>query len=237
MAKRKSTAQAASAARRDAPSTAAPAAAAAPPTPSAPAGRRDKAELRATAARKRQRQTLLIALAGGAILLLLAVFIVVNLRGRQPAAGEETFASQGNLHIALGSVSPVAYNSMPPTSGPHYENLAAWGNQPQPIRYEHLVHNLEDGGVVVYYQCPDGCPEVITELETVLEPYFAQGRNVVLTVNDPTWTLGGSQPLHQDMGAPIMLTAWRKRLPLQTADAETIRAFVDRYEGIDHHRG
>lgn len=237
MAKRKSTARAGSAMRRETPSTAAPAATTAPSAPSATTGRRSKAELRAASARKRRNQNLLLAAAGGAILLLVVAFMVVNLRGRQPVAGEETYASQGNLHIALGSVSPVAYNSTPPTSGPHYENLAAWGNQPQPIRYEHLVHNLEDGGVVVYYQCPDGCPEVVAELETVLEPYFAQGRNVVLTVNDPAWTLGGSQPLHQDMGAPIILTAWRKRLPLQTVDAEIIRAFIDRYEGIDHHRG
>lgn len=215
--------------------------AAAQTTAQAPAksasGQRNKAELRAAAARKRKTQNLMLAVAGGAILLLVVAFAAVNIRSNQPVAGEESFPAQGNLHIPLGSTSPIAYNSAPPTSGPHYENLAAWGYQSRPIRYEHLIHNLEDGGVVVYYQCADGCPELIAELENVLDPYFAQGRNVVLTPNDPTWTISGSQPLHQDMQSPIVLTAWQKRLAMDTVDAETIRAFVDRYEGIDHHGG
>lgn len=230
MAKRKSAARAtAAAATSTATST---------PTPAATTRtRRSKAELRAAAARKRRQQNWMLAAAGGVILVLVVALVVNNVRRNQPVAGEETFPAQGNLHIPLGSFSPVTYNSTPPTSGPHYENLAAWGHQPQPIRYEHLVHNLEDRGVVIYYQCPDGCPDLVAELESVLEPYFAQGRNVVLTRNDPTWTLDGSLALHQDMGAPIVLTAWRKRLALETVDAEIIRAFVDRYEGIDHHRG
>lgn len=247
MAKRKSKARAASATTT--PATAA--VAAATPTATIPdttstaansaasgtAGRRSKTELRAAAARKRRNQNWMIAAAGGVVLLLIVGLMVANIRGSRPVAGEETFTSQGNLHIPLGSVSPVAYNSMPPTSGPHYENLAAWGYQPQPIRYEHLVHNLEDGGVVIYYQCPVSCPELVDELRDVLEPYFAQGTRVVLTVNDPSWNLGGGEALHQDMGAPIVLTAWRKRLAMDSVDAEIIRAFVENYEGIDHHRG
>ncbi len=104
----------------------------------------------------------------------------------------------------FGSTSPIAYNSTPPTSGPHYETLAAWGVH-RPIRYEHLVHNLEDGGVVIYYQCADGCPELVEQLSAIVDPYFRTGRNVVMAPNDPAWTIGGSEPLHRDMGASIAL--------------------------------
>ena len=88
--------------------------------PRSSSGRRTaKAELRKAAARKRRRQNLL--LFGGVALV--AVFVIalvgVNLLGQRPVAGEEKFSSQGNTHIDFGSVSPIAYNSTPPTSVPH----------------------------------------------------------------------------------------------------------------------
>jgi hypothetical protein len=39
------------------------------------------------------------------------------------------------------------------------------------------------------------------------------------------------------MGATIALTAWGKLLTMDAVDAAAIRTFVERYEGIDHHRG
>jgi hypothetical protein len=193
--------------------------------------------MREAAARKRRNQNLILIGAGVLVAALVIGLVVLNFRRNQPVVGEQSFTSQGNVHIPLGSISPIAYNSIPPTSGPHYENLAAWGSHMEPQRYEHLVHNLEDGGVVVYYQCEDGCPELVAELESILEPYFAAGRHVALVPNDPTWTVGGSQPLHRDMGARIALTAWQRLLTMDEVDAETIRQFIERYEGIDHHQG
>ncbi len=194
-----------------------------------------KAMLAEAAERKRRRQNLMLIAAGVAVVLLVVAGVALSWRNAQPVVGESTFTSQGNVHIPLGSTSPVVYNSVPPTSGPHYENIVAWGRQPEPVRYEHLIHNLEDGGVLVYYQCPEGCPELVAELEEVLEPYLAGRRNVVLTTNDPDYRIGTSGPLHQDMGARIALTVWGKLLTMDEVDAEAIGAFVERYEGIDHH--
>ncbi len=194
---------------------------------------RRREQLRAAAAARRRRQNLMIYSGGALIVLIVAALVLVSIRRSQPVVGETTFAAQGNLHIPLGTVSPVEYNSTPPTSGPHYENLAAWGIHNQPVRYEHLVHNLEDRGVVIYYQCPEGCPEMLEELRAVVEPFIDSGRYLVLTPNDPSWGAGG----HKDMGAPIALVAWRKLLLMDEVDAEIIRTFIERYEGIDHHRG
>jgi hypothetical protein len=78
---------------------------------------------------------------------------------------------------------------------------------------------------------------MVDALRAIVGPMADSGMNVVLAPNDPTWTVGGSQPLHKDMGAPIALTAWRKLLLMDEVNEETIRTFVERYEGIDHHGG
>jgi hypothetical protein len=104
------------------------------------------------------------------------------------------------------------------------------------VRYEHLIHNLEDSGVVIYYQCEDGCPDLVAELETILNPLIADGRHIVLARNDPNWVENGQQ-LHKDMGARIALAAWRKLLLMDEVNADTILNFIEKYEGIDHHRG
>jgi hypothetical protein len=220
-----------------APMTAAAAAAPAAVPPASAQSMSRKEMQRIAAERKRKRQTLMMAAWGAAAVVVVALLAVMYWRNQQPVVGETTFATQGNLHIALGSTAAVEYNSVPPTSGPHYENIVGWGAHVEPVRYEHLIHNLEDGGVVVYYQCPEGCPELVAELEAVLEPFWAADRNVVLAPNDPNFRIGASAPLHKDMGAQIVLTAWRKHLAMDGVDAETIRTFVERYEGIDHHRG
>lgn len=194
-----------------------------------------KQGIRAQVAQRRRNQNLILAGVGAVFVVLIGLIVYLNVRGSQPVTGETVLASQGNIHIDFGSPSPVAYNSTPPTSGPHYGNLVGWGIYQEPQRYEHLVHNLEDGGVVVYYQCPDGCPELVQELTDLVRPYIDQGRHVVLVPNDPNWSINGSQPLQQDMDARIAITAWQRILKLDEVDSGAIRTFIERYEGIDHH--
>lgn len=194
-----------------------------------------KQGIRAQVAQRRRNQNLMLAAAGGVLVLLIGLIVYLNIRGAQPVVGETALASQGNMHIDYGSPSPITYNSIPPTSGPHYGNLVSWGIHADPQRYEHLVHNLEDGGVVIYYQCPEGCPELVQELEALVQPYVAQGRHIVLAPNDPTWSINGGPPLHQDMEARIAVTTWQRILKLDEVDSGKMRSFIERYEGIDHH--
>lgn len=197
--------------------------------------RASREELRELVAKRRRNNNLMVFGIGGLLVLVAVVVIYLNIQGSQPVGGEESVATMGNTHIAQGSLSPVRYNTTPPTSGPHYPGLAPWGVNRQPQRYEQVIHNLEDGGVIVYYQCADGCPELIDQLTGVLKPYADAGRKVMLVPNDPTWTEGGSQPLHQDMGTRIALVTWQRIDKFDDFDADRIRAFVDRYEGVDHH--
>ena len=77
---------------------------------------------------------------------------------------------QGNLHIQLETDAHVPYNSNPPTSGPHLPYIAPWGVHTEPISKELQVHNLEDGGVMVQYNCPSGCPDLVEKLKVDRRP-------------------------------------------------------------------
>ncbi len=150
-------------------------------------------------------------------------------------AGEVTHPMQGNLHIDRAQRSPVPYNSTPPTSGPHFSNIVAWQVYDEVTVYEQLVHNLEDAGVIVYYQCDPACPDLVQQLTDLLQPLMDEGRHIVLLPNDPSATLSNGTPIHADMGATIAVTAWRKILKLDEFDAAKIEAFIAEYEGHDHH--
>jgi len=197
--------------------------------------RQRRQEAQEAVARRRRNQNILVWGGATVIVALIALVIYLNVRAQAPVSGAESFPTQGNVHIDYGSRSPIEYNSVPPSSGPHYGNLVAWNIYDEPIRYEQLVHNMEDGGVIVYYQCPDGCPELVEQLATTVEPFLRADRHVVMAPNDPTWTANGSQPLHEDMGARIAVVAWQNVLKLDEYDHDRIRAFIERYEGIDHH--
>lgn len=197
--------------------------------------RERRQQQREEVARKRRNQNLMVAGGGAVLVLLIGLVLYLNFRAQAPLDGEEVFNTQGNSHIDQGSLSPIEYNSTPPSSGPHYGNLVAWQVYTEPIRYEQLIHNLEDGGVIIYYQCEDGCPDLVEEIAGVAQPFIDAGRHVVVAPNDPNFVVGGSQPLHKDMGSRIAVVAWQRTLKMDEFDGGRIRAFIEKYEGIDHH--
>ncbi len=98
-------------------------------------------------------------------------------------------------------------------------------------------NRLIASGVIIYYQCSEGCPDIVKGLNEIVEPYIKAGRKVILAPNDPTWTIGSSQPLHKEMGKRIAVSAWQRLLTMDEVDSQQIRTFIERYEGVDHHNG
>ncbi len=90
--------------------------------------------------------------------------------------------------------------------------------------------------MAIYYQCEDGCPELVEQLETVIEPYLDGGENVILLPNDPSYRTDTGETLHEDMGNRIALVAWQRLDKFDEFDVDRVRAFVEQYEGIDHHQ-
>jgi hypothetical protein len=130
----------------------------------------------------------------------------------------ERFADLGNEHIQTASEPHTPYNSDPPTSGPHLPYIAPWGIHTRPIPLELQVHNLEDGGVVVQYNCE--CPELVEKLRGIVRRYDKQ----VLLAPYPS------------MKSRIALTAWTRLDHLDEFDERRIVRFIEAYRGIDHHR-
>ncbi|HSJ27724.1 MAG TPA: DUF3105 domain-containing protein [Acidimicrobiia bacterium] len=144
----------------------------------------------------------------------------------QPPPGVE-FPSQGNFHLASIDQSHEPYNSSPPSSGPHVGFLANWGVHEDPVPEQLFVHNLEDGGVVITYDCPDGCADLRTGLTELVGDV---GGRVVLTPYE------GIE--HEGVSYRAAAVAWTRVFyfdELTEEDESELRTFIRLYEGIDHH--
>ena len=177
--------------------------------------KRQRIRLERTRQRRNRRllQIGLVVLIGGGLAALLLSAIL------RPQPGEEVI-SQGNAHITEAQMGQFAYNTSPPTSGPHLGSLANWGVHDERISNELQVHNLEDGGVIVHYNCPEGCSDLVAELKSIVEGYQ---EGVIL------------EP-YADMDTRIALTAWQRIDQFDEFDAERIERFIRAYRGVDHHQ-
>ena len=126
-----------------------------------------------------------------------------------PILGYEHIQSPGSPHIP--------YNSDPPTSGPHTPYIAPWGIHNTPVPKEMQVHNLEDGGIAVQYNCSN-CQELISKLEHIA----AQYERIILAP-------------YPGLDSTIALTAWGKIDKFNDFDEKRIIRFINAYIGIDHH--
>ena len=126
--------------------------------------------------------------------------------------------SMGNQHIGPEQVGAIVYNSTPPTSGPHLGQLARWGVHSEPVPNELQVHNLEDGGVMVQYNCAD-CAGLVEQLAGVVRRY---DDHVILAP-------------YPAMDSRIALTAWGRIDTFDEFDEERIKTFIEAYAERDHH--
>ena len=135
-------------------------------------------------------------------------------------AGVVEYADQGRRHLAEGE-SFAAYNSFPPTSGPQAEAGVApgvYGPGAAPS-FAQLLPILEQGGVVVYYD-PARLPQA--DAETL--------RGFVQVRSNSGWDLLTLVALDDSLPSPIVATAWRHALSIETLDEdalELLTVFVD----------
>jgi hypothetical protein len=135
-------------------------------------------------------------------------------RGRGSLRAVETLPDEGNQHVAPGE--PVSYSSDPPTSGPHDPTPTEPGFYSRPHRSENLVHSLEHGIIVIYYDEPGS--DVLKTLHGWASLYTGQWDGIIVTPK-------------AGLGKTIILTAWTKRLRLDPFNADTAAAFIDAYRG------
>lgn len=126
----------------------------------------------------------------------------------------ETFPNDGRKHLQPGE--HYSYASSTPTSGPHDPFPTAPGVYVTPQPPTKLVHALEHGSVVFYYDRPR--PEVMDQLRDWAALYSGTWDGIVVA------------PL-PGLGEMVVATAWQKRLNLSPFDAAAAAAFADAYRG------
>jgi hypothetical protein len=102
---------------------------------------------------------------GGVGVVVLAIIGFVVWQGVKPASGESFPIMVSSPHIEKDT-DPGPYNSDPPTSGPHYPDEAETGFFDTNI-YQYpagyLVHNLEHGYIIFWYDCNQLSDSACTE--------------------------------------------------------------------------
>lgn len=154
-----------------------------------------------------------------ALIVLIGLFGVYKLATR-PLPGT-LVADLGNEHIPSATTPHIVYNSKPPTSGPHLDPKADWGIHDQQIPDELQLHNLEDGGVLVQYDCEgQDCSELVNQLTAVAEKY----KDKVIVAP------------YRGLDQKIALTAWNRIDTFDEFDEKRITAFINSFRGVDHHK-
>ncbi len=143
-----------------------------------------------------------------------AVFLNLAQAGRPALDAVETRPNLGRGHVPPGQA--VAYGDRFPTSGPHDPEWVEPGFYGAPQTPERLVHAVEHGNIVIYYDKPGDA--VLQTLDSWTDLYGAQWSGIVVA---PAPALG----------AAVVLTAWRKVLRLDPFDAAAAAAFVDAFRG------
>jgi hypothetical protein len=106
----------------------------------------------------------------------------------------------------------VEYAQTPPVGGDHNPGWQNCGAYAEPVPNELGVHSMEHGAVWITYQ-PDLAPDKIEALRGL-----ASGRTHLLV-----------SP-YNELGSPIVLSAWGLQLTAESADDPRIAQFISTYE-------
>ncbi len=138
-------------------------------------------------------------------------FIAKNIpKGEDPSKAVSVLEDRS--HISVGSTHE-AYNSNPPTSGPHYGQTARSGFRDEIIPDEHIIHNLEHGDIWISYS-----PRVSDEIKKQLKKFGAA--KVIITSREANET-------------DIALVAWGRldtfNIENEVFPEQHIRDFINRH--------
>jgi hypothetical protein len=152
---------------------------------------------------------------------MLAVIIFVIVPAIQPSIGESVEVMANSNHVEEG-VDPGPFNTNPPTSGMHYstplpagfykvEDAAEIGPFPE----GYLVHNLEHGYVVFWYNCELLSDLDCSQLEAGIRSVMNDAGNFKVVAFP--W---------QTLDKPLVMTSWGRMLEFESFDESLAGRFV-----------
>jgi hypothetical protein len=172
----------------------------------------------------------LLAIGGVLVVGALVVLLVIVFGGGSSSTAGVAQPNDGSAHTNDGAacrsnpascnVSANPYSSLPGTSGPHWGNPGSWGVYTSPAAESQVIHNLEHGGIVIWYDPSRLDDNGIQSLENYVDTQVASGISGRFKFIVSPW--GGPDPLP----SPVVATAWRYLLELQSADTGAIAEFA-----------
>jgi Protein of unknown function (DUF3105) len=141
-------------------------------------------------------------------------FLALAEQGKASLSKVRNEPSRGGGHLALGQTR--SYRSRFPTSGSHHRVPTVPGFYDSPQLPTQLVHSMEHGHVVIYYDKPGA--GVLEDLRDFTRLYSGNWSGVVVT------RMPG-------LGSRVVLTAWRKRIEQPKFDKPAAAAFIDAFRG------
>lgn len=124
----------------------------------------------------------------------------------------------------LAECSAIAYSTNPPSGGDHYQFWAAYQSYDTPVRPGFLVHSLEHGAVVFWYNCPEGCADEVAEVEAFISSL----------PEDPLCTAVPRRTAlvpYPELGSRWAASAWGFALTADCFDADEFRSFYTEHTG------
>lgn len=153
--------------------------------------------------------------------------VVITHPAQPPIAPYDECTVQIARHAATSAshvppCSALSYD-VPPSSGTHYSQWAAFGSYDAPVPWGFLVHALEHGAIVLAYRCEVGadCTEIRETLQAIVD---AEPRDALCREEVPLRYVLAPAP---DLEWPIAVLAWGHAYTATCLDRSSIEAFFD----------
>lgn len=129
---------------------------------------------------------------------------------------DDAFTTPGQQHLPVGTVFSN-YPTLPPYAGPHWEVPSRCGiyDQQQPI--EAMVHSMEHGVVIFYFQPDLFRADEVAEMRVVASGLLRDGLRLIMTPN-------------RQIDSAVVMTSWSRILPLNNFEPETVEAFAAAFD-------
>ncbi len=184
-----------------------------------------KRQAKREALKKQQLQRRVFTIGGISLAVIAVIVIIVLSVNKSPGStgllGEEVLIQSAD-HVSEDT-QPGPYNSNPPAGGNHFEeDFSAKFYQESDLatlpRYPegYLVHSLEHGYVIFWYNCLVSETDCITLKQTIQKVMDETGGTKLIAF---PWA---------DMNIPLAMTSWGRILKFDKPDPALMKQFVER---------
>ncbi|MEP7358026.1 MAG: DUF3105 domain-containing protein [Anaerolineales bacterium] len=167
-----------------------------------------------------RRRRMILIWAGVAVIFVAMLGYLVYKQAQPPNRPGQDVTVQGRDHIAEG-VPHDPYNSDPPTSGPHYAQPAQAGFYDDAPADEYLVHSMEHGYVIIWYNCAQYTAGTCDDLKAKVRDTLS--RAGVSAISGTLKLIAVPRP---SMPQVLALTAWGRIDKLTQYNASEIIDFI-----------